>query len=250
MEGVEAAIRPLAAENDRLRREICALEEALRVALDDVEQLKALAYHDSLTGLPNRRSFTDRFRTMLSAGVKQEFAVLFVDIDDFKRINESLGHWGADELLRELAAALDGLIRTVDVLHPPVYVVGTPAPQSDCVLSRLGGDEFVILLPGVKDRATAGSIATRILQRLECPFQVGGRSMLVTASIGIALYPSDGHTADILVTNADAAMYAAKQHGKARYEHYHSPEGAEFDGGSTPILPVNFDAAVSHATAS
>lgn len=247
MEGVEAAVRRLAAENDRLRREIRTLEEALRAALDEVQGLKALAYLDSLTGLPNRRSFTDSFRSMLSGCAQQEFAVLFVDVDDFKRINESLGHCAADHLLRELAAALDGLIRSFDVLRPPVHVIGNPAPQSDCVLSRLGGDEFVILLPGVKDRATAGSVAARILQRLERPFQVGSRSMLVTASIGIALYPSDGHTADTLVTNADAAMYAAKQRGKARYEHYCASDQPKFDGGGTPIMPINLNTASSAA---
>jgi diguanylate cyclase (GGDEF)-like protein len=102
------------------------------------------------------------------------------------------------------------------------------SPQPDGVLSRLGGDEFVILLPEIKDRAAAESIAAKILEHLERPFQVGSRNIVVTASIGIALYPSDGHTADTLVSNADAAMYAAKRRGKACYEHYRAaPDRAE-----------------------
>jgi GGDEF domain-containing protein len=212
-------MRRLAAENDRLKRENKALEEALRAALDKAQQLEAVAYRDSLTGLPNRRSLADSFRTMLSTCAPQEFAVLFVDLDDFKRVNESLGHRTADALLCELAAALDGVIRSVDA-DPPVRVTGAVASQPGGVLSRLGGDEFVILLPEVKDRAAAESIAARILEHLGRPFQVGSRNIVVTASIGIALYPSDGHTADILVSNADAAMYAAKRRGKACYEHY------------------------------
>jgi GGDEF domain-containing protein len=167
-------MRRLAAENDRLRREMRALEQALRGALEKAQQLEALAYRDSLTGLPNRHSLADRFRTMLSACAPQEFAVLFVDLDDFKRINESLGHRHADDLLRELAAALDRLIRSVDA-HPAVRVTGTAGPQPDGVLSRLGGDEFVILLPKIKDRAAAESIAARILEHLERPFRVGSR---------------------------------------------------------------------------
>src|SRR5574342_1245538 len=107
-------MRRLAAENDRLRREIRALESALCSALDKARQLEALAYRDSLTGLPNRRSLADSLRTMFSARAPQQFAVLFVDIDDFKRINESLGHRIADDLLRALAATLNALIRSVE----------------------------------------------------------------------------------------------------------------------------------------
>jgi GGDEF domain-containing protein len=233
---VDAAMRRLAAENDRLRREIRALEEALRGALDKAQQLEAIAYRDSLTGLPNRRSLADSFRTMLSTCAAREFAVLFVDLDDFKRINESLGHRIADALLRELAAALDGLIRSVDA-HPAVRVTGTAGPQPGGVLSRLGGDEFVILLPEIKDRASAESIAARILEHLERPFQVGSRNIVVTASIGIALYPSDGHTADTLVSNADAAMYAAKRRGKACYEHYRAaPDRGESAADAAPLF--------------
>jgi diguanylate cyclase (GGDEF)-like protein len=161
----------------------------------------------------------DRFRGMLSTGVPQPFAVLLVDLDDFRRINESLGHRVADDLLRELATALDELIRAVDATMP-VCVAASRAVQPDGVLSRLGGDEFVILLPRIGDRAAAESIAARILKLLERPFCVGSRRVVVTASIGIALYPKDGHTADALVANADAAMYAAKRRGKACYEHY------------------------------
>jgi diguanylate cyclase (GGDEF)-like protein len=92
--------------------------------------------------------------------------------------------------------------------------------RPDSVLSRFGDDEFVILLLEVRNRAAAGSVARRILQRLARPFQAGDRDVWVTVSIGIAVYPADGHTADILMSNADAAMYRAKRKGKARYEHH------------------------------
>jgi GGDEF domain-containing protein len=177
---------------------------------------------------------------MLSTYALKEFAVLFVDVDDFKRINESLGHRAADDLLRELATALDGMLRSVDVLHPPVGP--PPAPPSSSV-SRLGGDEFVLLLPGVRDRAAAGTVAGRILERLERPFQAGNCSVVVTASIGIALYPSDGRTADTLISSADAAMYAAKRRGKKCYEHYHGatngPESAVGDTAAPASVQIS-----------
>jgi GGDEF domain-containing protein len=160
--------------------------------------------------------------------VLQEFAVLFVDLDDFKLVNESFGHQVADDLLRDFAATLDGLVRTIDALHPPVRAAAPP--RLDCVLSRLGGDEFALLVPGVKDRAAAGSVAEAILRRLERPLQAGNRHVVVTASIGIALYPSDGQTVDSLLSNADEAMYAAKRRGKARYEHYREASNTEAAG--------------------
>jgi diguanylate cyclase (GGDEF)-like protein len=216
---VDTALRRLAAENQKLKRRIGALENALRGALDKAHDLEALAYRDCLTGLPNRRSLADRLHALLSADTRGELAVLFLDLDDFSRVNEALGHRIADELLRELAGTLDGLLRSV---APPVPFDGAAVLQPHGVLSRLGGDEFVILLPQIRDRAAAASVAARILERLERPFHVASRAIVVTASIGIALYPSDGHTVDSLVSHADAAMYAAKRRGKACYEHYRS----------------------------
>lgn len=211
----DATIGWLRAENHWLRQEVRILAEELRLVGCATESLKALAYLDSLTGLPNRRSLDATLKQRISVSAAHPFALLFLDLDDFKRINDSFGHSAADALLRDIAAALDGLTRSNDTLIP--YGLATERSE-EFVLSRLGGDEFVILLPGVKSRAAAGSVARRILNRFEERFAIERRSVLVTASIGIAIYPSDGETADALIQNADLAMYDAKQNGKARYE--------------------------------
>lgn len=220
----DATISWLRAENHWLREEVRALAEALRTIARTAESLRALVYFDSLTGLPNRRLLDDTISKRLSVHTVPPFAVLFIDLDDFKRINDSVGHPAADALLRKVAATLDALIRSNDVLGPYVVVTGT---REDLVLSRTGGDEFVILLPEVKNLAAAESVARRILQRFEQPFQADHRSIFITASIGIAIYPADGETADVLIQNADSAMYKAKQKGKARYECYCVPAPAE-----------------------
>jgi GGDEF domain-containing protein len=221
----EAAILQLQAENDELKRTVRALEQALHETANGAQRLRSLIYQDSLTGLPNRRSLDDSFGRMFSTHTARgQFAVLFIDVDDFKQINDSIGHLAGDRLLRELAATLDGLIRADDVMSPPTRATDIGESTSDSVLSRLGGDEFVILLPEVKNRAVAGSVARRILERLEKPFQVERCDVSVTASIGIAIYPSDGYTAEVLMNNADAAMYEAKRKGKARFEYYYRRE--------------------------
>jgi GGDEF domain-containing protein len=207
----------LRSENHWLRQKIRALEEALRASARTVESLRALVYLDGLTGLPNRRSVDDSMARMLSAGSARPFAVLFVDLDNFKEINDSVGHRVADSLLQHLAATLDGLVRANDVLGRCVPATGA---GKGSVLSRLGGDEFAILLPEVEDRAAAESVASRIIERFQQPFRAGDNSVFVTASIGIAIYPADGETADILIDKADSAMYTAKKNGKARYEFY------------------------------
>src|SRR5690606_19061901 len=165
---------------------------------------------------------------------------LFVDLDNFKRINDTLGHQAADAVLKEFASALTGLIRSEDVLSlymdqdVDLETTITIQPITDSVLSRLGGDEFVILLPEIKDRFAAGSVAHRILKRLEMPFTAAGTEVFVTASIGIATYPADGQTAEVLLRNADTAMYHAKQQGKAAYQYY----SAEMNAASVERLTL------------
>jgi GGDEF domain-containing protein len=228
------ALRPMSGlevENDALRRQVRELEEALDGTTSTTANLRALAYEDPLTGLPNRRFLNDSFKRILSTrrGSKR-LAVLFIDLDDFKHVNDSFGHRFADGLLREVAVRLEAVIRFNDILSAPglrpldrcrpMRLLEMQAANEDAVLSRLGGDEFVILLPEVRDPAVAGSVALRIIERIGQPFTAHHCNVLVTASVGIALYPTDGQTADTLIENADAAMYRAKQNGKARYEHY------------------------------
>ncbi|MFO7325138.1 MAG: diguanylate cyclase, partial [Pseudomonadota bacterium] len=218
----------LEAAKRRLEEEARAREQVLQQLAESNEQIRALAFQDGLTGLPNRRVLHDNLEKLLARSSRRqaEFAVLFVDLDNFKRINDTVGHHGADEVLRQLAATLGELIRAEDVLA--LYVRQDVDPDAtasfasilDSVVSRVGGDEFVILLPELRNRLAAGTVANRILEKLDRPFNIGGTEVFVTASIGIATYPADGTSAEVLLRNADTAMYHAKQQGKAAFQYY------------------------------
>jgi diguanylate cyclase (GGDEF)-like protein/PAS domain S-box-containing protein len=158
-------------------------------------QLNDLAHYDALTGLPNRRLFTNLLpKALARAGRSNRMvALLFLDLDRFKRINDTLGHACADLLLKAFGAKLLGCVRTTDTV------------------SRLGGDEFTIILEDLPCSDEAMLVARRILDALAVPFTIEGREVFVASSIGIALFPSDGQDADSLMVNADAAMYAAKE---------------------------------------
>jgi predicted signal transduction protein with EAL and GGDEF domain len=225
---IDARTRELESANAKLTAEGRAREAVLARLEASNEQIRALAYQDGLTGLPNRRLLNEHLEKVLARSRRKgiEFALLFVDIDNFKLINDTVGHHAADEGLRAFATALGDLIRADDLLG--VYAETSVdldatisvAPVTDSVLSRLGGDEFVILLPDIKDRFSAGSVAHRILKRLEQPFIVGAQEVFFTASIGIATYPADGERSDVLLRNADRAMYHAKQQGKAAFQYF------------------------------
>ena len=225
---IDARSRELESANAKLITEGRAREAVLKQLETSNEQIRALAYQDGLTGLPNRRLLNEHLEKVLARSRRKgiEFAVLFVDIDNFKLINDTIGHEAADEVLRAFAIALGDLIRADDLLgvytQTAVDLDATisVSPVTDSVLSRLGGDEFVILLPDIKDRFSAGSVAHRILQRLEQPFVIGEQEIFFTASIGIATYPADGERSDVLLRNADRAMYHAKQQGKAAYQYF------------------------------
>jgi predicted signal transduction protein with EAL and GGDEF domain len=225
---IDAKTAELRAANEALKREAALREEALRRLGESNEQIRALAYQDGLTGLPNRRLFNEHLGKALARSRRKgtEFAVLFIDIDNFKLINDTIGHQAADDVLRELARSLSVLIRDDDMLglyhDENVDTTATISlePVGDAVLSRLGGDEFVVLLPDTRDRFAAGTVARRILAHFEQPISAGGHEVFVTASIGIATYPEDGLTSDLLIRNADTAMYHAKQQGKAAFQYY------------------------------
>jgi diguanylate cyclase (GGDEF)-like protein/PAS domain S-box-containing protein len=163
---------------------------------------------DPLTGLPNRLYFLDRLESAIETAHDGGtlFAVLFLDLDRFKLVNDSLGHAAGDELLVEVASRLRSCVRTPD----PLAIVSGP-----CVVARFAGDEFAILLNGIRQESDAVVVADRILQHLGAPFQVGDRQMFATVSIGIAL-SSDAATPEDLLRNADTAMYHAKTRGRAR----------------------------------
>jgi predicted signal transduction protein with EAL and GGDEF domain/predicted ATPase len=220
--------REVETANEKLKAEVAGREEALRKLEESHEQIRSLAYLDGLTGLPNRRLLKEHLNKVLARCQRKnlEFAVLFVDLDNFKLINDSIGHQAADSVLRSLAATLSDLIRAEDILAANIDeqmdFSGTISisPITESVLSRLGGDEFVVLLPEIRDRFAAASVAKRILDRLERPFDVEGQEVFVSVSVGIATFPEDGQTADVLLRNADTAMYHAKQLGKGMYQYY------------------------------
>ncbi len=168
-----------------------------------VEQINHLAYHDALTGLPNRHLFHDRLiQSLAHAHLHQEsLAILFIDMDRFKNVNDSLGHNIGDELLKKIARRLEECIREGDTL------------------ARLGGDEFIVLLPTVFLQQVE-RIARRILEEMKAPFIIDGFELFISASIGVSMYPNDGIDQDTLIKNADTAMYQAKELGKNTYQFY------------------------------
>lgn len=166
------------------------------------KQINYLAYHDDLTGLPNRRFFTRHMDELLRHGVKENsiFAVMFLDLDSFKKINDTLGHNNGDALLRLVAERLK------TCCHAPNQLV-----------SRMGGDEFTIILQEITDHTEAVHVAEEIIQAFEKPFVVEGFEFYITASIGIAFYPQDGDNVEMLMKNADIALYRMKDNGKNNY---------------------------------
>jgi diguanylate cyclase (GGDEF)-like protein/predicted Zn finger-like uncharacterized protein len=178
------------------------------------EKVSYLAYHDTLTNLPNRYLFNDRLTQAMGHAdrAKKMIAILFLDLDNFKTINDTLGHKAGDELLKAFADRLVRGLRAVDTISQ--FPLGEP------VTARLGGDEFVLLLDDVKDVQASAIVASRIFKMLSEPFILGSHEIFVTASIGIAVYPADGKNVDSLLINADVAMYEAKKQGKNGYCYY------------------------------
>ena len=191
-----------------LRHHIETLERAVTDRTRGLEaanrQLRHLASHDSLTGLPNRLLLDDRVAQAIAQANRQghEFALLVVDLDRFKLINDSLGHRAGDDLLREVAQRLKGADRAVDTT------------------ARLGGDEFVILVDGPATHAEAMGIGERAIEAMRPALRLLGIDVHISPSIGIAFYPRDGVTVDALLARADAAMYSAKEHGRNNVQCY------------------------------
>ncbi|MFM0140696.1 diguanylate cyclase domain-containing protein, partial [Caballeronia grimmiae] len=167
------------------------------------QELSHLALHDSLTQLPNRVLLEDRLDRAIGAAKRQGgmFAVMFLDLDGFKAVNDAYGHRIGDMLLREIAQRLGKAVRGEDTV------------------ARFGGDEFVVIAP-VMEAADAADVAQTILRAIETPVTAGGHELRVSSSIGIAMYPGDGHDQHELLSNADAAMYHAKASGRARFSYF------------------------------
>ncbi|MES0044184.1 EAL domain-containing protein [Mesorhizobium sp. M0091] len=178
----------------RLRRASSALQTSQA-------QAQYLAFHDTLTGLPNRALFEDRLRrALLTSGNESKVALLYLDLDRFKHVNDTLGHPAGDELVRQTAARLQHTVRDVDTV------------------ARLGGDEFAVILIDVRDVRNAEDISERVLQKLQEPFKLMDDQVFISASIGIALSTGSDADADDLLRKADIALYEAKKNGRGRYQ--------------------------------
>ena len=181
------------------------------------DRIRHLANFDTLTGLPNRRQLIWRAERALEHGRRlgHQVALLLIDLDRFKVINDTLGHGAGDELLMEVARRLRSCVRHSDqVLESSLETVGVRSHRTLEAVGRLGGDEFVALLPEVADERDAERVASRILDLMREPIFVGGQECFVTASVGIALFPRDGATVADLLRNSDVAMYSVKSAGR------------------------------------
>jgi len=184
------------------------------------DRLRYLAYYDPLTNLPNRRSFTDHLNRALKRLHRHggNAALLFIDLDNFKRINDSIGHGRGDRLLVEIARRLSFELRGEDT----IAYLGPEGDQNEAMggVARLGGDEFTVLLADVQTAEQVEVVARRLLKVLSEPIHLQSHNPVVTPSIGIAMYPQDGIDPETLVRNADTAMYAAKNGGRCCYRFY------------------------------
>ena len=188
---------------EELNRYVKKLERTSKELQESREHFRHAAFHDALTGLPNRTLFTDHLRVALGHARQNEnylFCVLFLDLDRFKNINDSLGHPCGDELLMLVARRLESCIRQTDMV------------------ARFGGDEFAILLDGMQDAPDALTVAEKVQQAISAPFKLHNHEAVTTASIGVALGTNNYTEAEDVIRDADTAMYRAKEHGKARYE--------------------------------
>jgi diguanylate cyclase (GGDEF)-like protein len=182
----------------------CLLEDEQEAAALATREIEHLAYHDALTGLPNRPLFMDRLTMAVNHASRhrQRLAVLFCDIDRFKEINDSLGHTFGDELLKSVSERLQRCVRAEDTV------------------ARFGGDEFTLLALKIEHLDDAAKIAHKVLDTMKIPFHIGEREIFATISIGVSVFPSDGHDPEALVKNADTAMYRAKERGRDNFQLY------------------------------
>lgn len=183
-------------DEDRERLQLISVQIAAAIERKMLHsRLRHMAQHDQLTGLPNRTLFLDRLESAVTGAARRQahLAVLYLDLDEFKHVNDTLGHAVGDQLLREVAQRLTDCVRGADTV------------------GRLGGDEFVVLLDGI-ERATDGAkVAKKIVAAFAAPFALAAGTVRVSPSVGIAVYPEDGRSVDGLIGHADAAMYRAKR---------------------------------------
>jgi diguanylate cyclase (GGDEF)-like protein len=215
-------VRPTTVRNRDLHERLSGLADQAVTALQNVrllEQISHSAWHDALTGLPNRRLLEDRVEQELVRGrrVGESACLFFIDLDRFKEVNDTLGHAAGDALIREVGTRLVENVRRQDTV------------------ARLGGDEFAVLLPGLSDLPSITQLARRCLAALDAPFPILGREVRTSGSIGIAMAPEDGRTYEELLTMADQAMYRSKSLGRNTFTRYADDRHAALDGGEAAV---------------
>jgi len=190
-------------EQEAISHYVCVFSDITTVK-ESQDKLDHLAHHDPLTGLPNRLLFHDRLQNAIARSARHggALAVMFIDLDRFKNVNDTLGHHVGDELLKQVAVALAGCLRDGDTL------------------ARLGGDEFIVLLEDVDGERGARAVAEKLMGLFERPVLVSGYELFVTGSVGISLFPQDAQDLNMLIRNADVAMYQAKARGRNGYRLY------------------------------
>ena len=230
--GPDGARRIIVQEGDAVVDETGVVEKVVGIAQDITDRrtaedrIRSLAFFDSVTGLPNRAYLTDILAQGVAASQRhgRELAVLFLDIDHFKRINDTLGHGAGDVVLQEVARRLVQCIRGSDRAFrgDDARVGGGAEAGSKNTVSRLGGDEFVVVLGEVRRAEDSAAAASRIADVLAAPLSVGGDEIRISVSIGISVFPVDGTDVESLLKNADTAMYHAKDQGRARCQFFTS----------------------------
>jgi len=208
--GIENRVTIIDDEQGKVHGVVMAFRDVSEARAASVE-MSRMAQHDALTRLPNRALFNDRLKQSILLAERQgkQLAVLFVDLDQFKKVNDSLGHAMGDKLLRSVAGRLVASVRRADTV------------------CRLGGDEFVILLAEVSSREAAAAIVRKILRAVAAPHVLDNKSLDLSVSVGGSIYPGDGQDAETLLGQADAAMYEAKGHGRSGYQFFRSDMHAQ-----------------------
>ncbi|HET7062691.1 MAG TPA: GGDEF domain-containing protein [Rudaea sp.] len=203
MDGTKAQ-SALAEANEQLVLAALHAESVAETAVSELGELARLGQRDPLTGLPNRLLMLDRLESAIATARRHEtrIAVLFIDLDNFKRINDTLGHAIGDEALKLAARRLQSAVRDSDTV------------------SRHGGEEFLVLLPDISQAADTALIAQKLLAALAAPARAGGHRLQLSASVGITIYPEDAEDAQTLISRADAAMYRSKRRGPGGLEFY------------------------------
>ncbi len=215
---MEQIVNKLKIKDDELRATHKTLEGRITQIKKAEEEIRYLAYYDGLTGLANRMLFMDRLGQAIidAKRKKKHFALLFLDLDNFKVINDTLGHHIGDSLLKKVAEKIKNSIRSSDSASK----MNEPIENEDSMIARLGGDEFTILVTELNAPELAGIIARRLLEKIPEASNLDGHDISVTTSIGISVFPEDGTKADELLKNADTAMYHAKDEGRNTYQFF------------------------------